>query len=595
MEDSRILCALVILKGASKNLQSIAAGEDNGRSIQQRFALNYSNSLKPLLALQIESGSSGILSIDPDLSTLRSLLSRLKDLCQSTAVESSGDLVGRMQKKICNGSDDVDGGELTLQNENCFRSRAGETAGDDSRNSLLPNIGGNCSSKSGEIATKDLRSNSSLMMQTEANNCYGFESGKSDLRDSKHSYSPRAQKTINGNRKFNYGKIADEDHGNNLLPVSQEHWDPQESLIGDEFCVESPRSKCPSDNDLRESIHNSSPINNSARAKCSSDNDPRESIHMSPINNSCISKCSGKVDTNSSTKLSPTLDKKIANSSEISKIARSIELEIDSWIDREILRHLISSLRSISISKEDALASLLQSFHDILSRKFNRKLQDLLLRSGIFPTISAVLASNSTPIRIKDLCATAICSMVKFNRDVFVGYVLVGGKGYLPVYRSLSKMGTSCSIRVLSFLVSSIKTAIVDELHSDDLLPSLVTFLSSTDITVAESGLELVLKIAYYARKEAVEVMIGANVVKRLVILQLSERGGSLIEMEERSSKPFVSCVKRFAVQIEVGEGMRRREKAEVKGVILGRVKEAVESEADAATIAAEVLWGSSP
>ena len=110
-----------------------------------------------------------------------------------------------MQKKICNGSDDVDDGELTLQNENCFRSRAGETASDDSRSSLLPNIGGNCSSKSGEIATKYLRSNSSLMMQTEANNGYGFESGKSDLRDSKQSYSPTAQKTINGNRKFSYG------------------------------------------------------------------------------------------------------------------------------------------------------------------------------------------------------------------------------------------------------------------------------------------------------------------------------------------------------------------------------------------------------
>lgn len=58
---------------------------------------------------------------------------------------------------------------------------------------------------------------------------------------------------------------------------------------------------------------------------------------------------------------------------------------------------------------------------------------------------------------------------------------------------------------------------------------------------------------------------------------------------------PFASCVARFAVQLEVGEGLRQREKRAFKQEILKRVKEASVSDAEAATIIAEVLWGSSP
>ena len=58
---------------------------------------------------------------------------------------------------------------------------------------------------------------------------------------------------------------------------------------------------------------------------------------------------------------------------------------------------------------------------------------------------------------------------------------------------------------------------------------------------------------------------------------------------------PFASCVARFAVQLEVGEGLRQREKRDFKQEILGLVREACASDAEAATIVAEVLWGSSP
>ncbi|KAF5776448.1 hypothetical protein HanXRQr2_Chr12g0524401 [Helianthus annuus] len=78
--------------------------------------------------------------------------------------------------------------------------------------------------------------------------------------------------------------------------------------------------------------------------------------------------------------------------------------------------------------------------------------------------------------------------------------------------------------------------------------------------------------------------MLEADLVKRLVELQRCENGDV-----------FGSCVARFAVQLEVGEGLRQREKRELKQEVLKRVREVSVCEAEAATIIAEVLWGASP
>ncbi|CAA7407541.1 unnamed protein product [Spirodela intermedia] len=310
-----------------------------------------------------------------------------------------------------------------------------------------------------------------------------------------------------------------------------------------------------------------------------------------------------------------------SKSGEISRVAESIESEIQLWIDRESLGRLVSSLRSIGASpsslsskdEEDALMNLLKAFEERLVRGFDRKFQDLVLRSGAFPAVAAVLAVAAIPLRIRERCAAAVSAMVRFNRDVFVGHVLMGGGGAAgdlsssSVHRSLATMGTPQSMRVLLFLVAAIKTAIVDEIHADGQIPCLVGFLSSPELDMAEAALELLLKVSYYARKEAVDAMIAANVVKRLVVLQQSPHGGALIEMDDEGStaaagggapplrrRPFASCVARLAIQMEVGEGMRHREKTAAKREILDRVREAAASEADAATIIAEVLWGAS-
>jgi hypothetical protein len=103
--------------------------------------------------------------------------------------------------------------------------------------------------------------------------------------------------------------------------------------------------------------------------------------------------------------------------------------------------------------------------------------------------------------------------------------------------------------------------------------------------------------------------MLREALIKKLVELQRSKLGGDLIDIgmfddeKERGkgetrfleNHPFASCVARFAVQLEVGEGLRQRERRAFKQEILKTVRNACVSNAEAATIVAEVLWGSSP
>ena len=51
----------------------------------------------------------------------------------------------------------------------------------------------------------------------------------------------------------------------------------------------------------------------------------------------------------------------------------------------------------------------------------------------------------------------------------------------------------------------------------------------------------------------------------------------------------------RLAVEEEIGEGIEKNEKKEIKMEILKRARAACVSEAEAATVVADVLWGSHP
>jgi hypothetical protein len=165
------------------------------------------------------------------------------------------------------------------------------------------------------------------------------------------------------------------------------------------------------------------------------------------------------------------------------------------------------------------------------------------------------------------------------------------------------------SMKVLCSLIKSIKSPLVDEIESNGEIPKIISFLDYKDLHLRVVTMDCILEIGYFGRKEAIEAMLREALIKKLVELQRSKLGGDLIDIgmfdaeKERGkgetrfleNHPFASCVARFAVQLEVGEGLRQRERRAFKQEILKTVRNACVSNAEAATIVAEVLWGSSP
>ncbi|KAJ0030089.1 hypothetical protein Pint_13812 [Pistacia integerrima] len=258
---------------------------------------------------------------------------------------------------------------------------------------------------------------------------------------------------------------------------------------------------------------------------------------------------------------------------------------------------------------EDELVKLLTQFEERVSLGFDRELQDLVLKSKVFSSFETILCNSNCSKRLKEQSAYGIAALMRFNKDVFVGQVLMG-----PAVQALITMASIPSINVLCGLIKSIKSPLVDEIESNGEIPKIINLLDVKDLQMRVVAMDCLLEIGYFGRKEAIEAMLKQGLVKKLVELQRSELGGDLIEMEKfdkndeklernREGKqkrflemhPFASCVARFAVQLEVGEGLRQREKRAFKQEILVRVREASVSNAEAATIVAEVLWGSSP
>lgn len=331
-------------------------------------------------------------------------------------------------------------------------------------------------------------------------------------------------------------------------------------------------------------------------------------------------------DSNNGLSITSFLTRRVSTHS-ASRVAASIESEIQAWIDRETVENLTRSLREQQhqqqqpFSSEDELAKLLTQFEDRVSEGFNRELQDLILKSKLFPSLESILCNPDSAIsrRIREHSALAIAALIRFNKDVFVGEVLMG-----PTVKALITMASSHSISVLCSLIRSIKSPLVDEIESNGQIPKIISLLSSQDLQIRVLAFDCVLEIGYFGRKEAIDAMLEEDLIRKLVELQRSELGGDLIDLgrfendqqhkqdeddqkkekkrkESKSSRkgfleshPFASCVARFWVQLEVGEGLRQREKRAFKQQILVRVREASLSDAEVATIVAEVLWGSS-
>ncbi|KAK6156540.1 hypothetical protein DH2020_010788 [Rehmannia glutinosa] len=262
-------------------------------------------------------------------------------------------------------------------------------------------------------------------------------------------------------------------------------------------------------------------------------------------------------------------------SHEISRLAASIEPELHAWIDRETVSGLtitVAEMRyycksPLTLSHEDKLFDKITVLQNRLSRGFDMNFQDLLLKSGIFSEL------------VREKAAISMKELVLYNKDVFVGSVLVGGS-----VKALVSMG---SLRVLSSLIKAIKSPLVDEMESCGSILQIISYMSSDDLERRIMAMDCAMEIGFYGRREAVEVMINGGLIEKLVELQRSEL--------ERPH-PFSSCVARFAVQLEVGEGLRQREKRKFMQKILKKIREGCVSDiAECATIVAEVLWGSSP
>ncbi|KAF8730085.1 hypothetical protein HU200_017051 [Digitaria exilis] len=310
----------------------------------------------------------------------------------------------------------------------------------------------------------------------------------------------------------------------------------------------------------------------------------------------------------------------------IKRVAGAVAGEIQAWVDRETIARLVAALRRPG-GAAVARALLGELEARLLSAgRFDPRLQRELLRHGVFAAVEAKLGDPA----VGDACAAAVLALVRFNKDVFVGPVLMG-----PAVGALveAASGSPAPLRALNGLVDAIRSPLVDELHARGELPRLVALLCAPgdDPRVRALALEFALRVGYYGRKEVVDALLAEGLVKRLLCLQRSDddlgglladtdtdepygsrkekpgdKGGCLLlgwrcDDEDgdaaalASERPFASAVAMFAVQVEVGAGLSPREKRETKLEILRRAREAAVSPAEEATVLTEVLWGATP
>lgn len=293
----------------------------------------------------------------------------------------------------------------------------------------------------------------------------------------------------------------------------------------------------------------------------------------------------------------PLLRRQITNF-RISQAACKLEAEIQAFLDRESVQNLVRTLQESA--DEEQKIKVLADFRKRVGQGFDRDFQELVLRAKVFSILESLLCDSMCSKRVRDEAALVVDALVRFNKNVFVGLVFMGP----TINGALTSIGSCCSIQVLCSLIKFIRTPLIDEMESNGEIRRIINLLSTEDLSIRAAALDCILELAYFGRKEVVEEMLEEKLVEKLMELQRLEHGSDEIEREnngevcveaEVENNPFGSCVASFSVQVEVGEGLSKIEKREVKREILRRVREASVSEAESSAIEAEVLWGSSP
>ncbi|CAN0887425.1 hypothetical protein LINGRAHAP2_LOCUS15612 [Linum grandiflorum] len=226
----------------------------------------------------------------------------------------------------------------------------------------------------------------------------------------------------------------------------------------------------------------------------------------------------------------------------IHKLSFKIAAEIRLYFDRQEIQRLAMTLQE---EEEEDQVRVMEELEKRLSAGFDREFQELVLKGRVFSIMELILCDLNRSTRVREQAARAIVGLVKFNKDVFLGLVLMGS-----VIRALVSMPTRCSMEVMCVLVSLIRTPLIDEMELDGQLPRIVAILGSDDDpTVKAAAVECVCEIAYHGRKEVIEAMLELGVIKKLVELQRS--GESSDGGGGGGGGAFASWVARFAVQVE--------------------------------------------
>ncbi|KAL5077146.1 hypothetical protein RYX36_016130, partial [Vicia faba] len=114
--------------------------------------------------------------------------------------------------------------------------------------------------------------------------------------------------------------------------------------------------------------------------------------------------------------------------------------EIQIYLDRVIVINLVKMLQEQE--SEDKQVQAIIELQQRLSKGFDLNFQDLILKAKVFFLLETTLFKRFTSKKVQEESVMAIADLVKFNKNVFVGLVLMG-----RTIKALISMAFECYIK----------------------------------------------------------------------------------------------------------------------------------------------------